>query len=465
MNSNPMMDFFRKLRLPLNRGKVNLHTFLYSHFREFDDGLEMLLSRQSEDKIFDKQIYRELEKNREFVRSSYRAILETLKAYSNGATLEAYRIFEDTMNDMQDYLLFSEIRGRSIRNQFCRIRSDKGNERKDLFHIPFNETTKVKAYRYSIAGFPCLYLAGSPNIGTALSLCWFECGMPNQFYWSEFKTEKSVAPLYLIDFTATPFFGAMNPRRLFTSALNNLPTNDFAVKMIMTYPLMAACSLIVEEKGQNFIPEYIIPQMLLLWARNNKKCRGIAYFSSSEFGKARDHNAFNIAIPPRQVMKNGYCGQLKKEFKLSQPRFVGISNDIFKPIGKKFICNRDHIHENLQKLDFEPIREMVSICNDFLFLHSKVRSGKAQDIPLIYDYINNLNLFAETILKFKNQYFIFAKDQIQKEHTQQGTEHLISLYSNTWEAFISFRELIRSFWDFIDKQVKIPKKSIFKFIG
>ena len=111
MNSNPMMNFFQKLRLPLNRGEQNIYTFLHSHFEKFDEELEILLGKQGDDRIFDQQIYREIKGRRETIHSFYRAILGVLKAYSNGEILAAHRIFEDKMNEMQDCIAFLNLKG------------------------------------------------------------------------------------------------------------------------------------------------------------------------------------------------------------------------------------------------------------------------------------------------------------------------------------------------------------------
>ena len=62
------------------------------------------------------------------------------------------------MDEIQDYLVYKEI-AKNSEYRFCRIRIDNGKTWKDLFHIPFDKPELVKGYRYSIAGFPSLYLA------------------------------------------------------------------------------------------------------------------------------------------------------------------------------------------------------------------------------------------------------------------------------------------------------------------
>jgi hypothetical protein len=98
------------------------------------------------------------------------------------------------------------------------------------------------------------------------------------------------------------------------------------MKYIATYPLLAACSLTVVNKNEPFIPEYIIPQMLLLWVHNNNRFRGIKYFSCSWMDEARKYNAFNVVLPPKNISDNTHCSQLKAEFKLTKPDFVDVSH-------------------------------------------------------------------------------------------------------------------------------------------
>jgi len=62
-----------------------------------------------------------------------------------------------------------------------------------MFHIPMNKRESIQSYRYSIPGYPCLYLA---NQG---SLCWFECGMPNSFFISEFRLSYKYKELNILN--------------------------------------------------------------------------------------------------------------------------------------------------------------------------------------------------------------------------------------------------------------------------
>ncbi len=442
MNSKPILDFFQHLRLPLRKEGKDLLTFLCEHFLKFDEELGILLDEKSNDTY--KQIYDELREKRGSIKDFSQALLDSLEYYRNGNILDAHLVFENKMDEMQDNLLGSETR--SGGNKFYRIRPDKGNERKDLFHIPFDEAAKVKAYRYSVAGFPCLYLAGSKYVDTALSLSWFECGMPDEFYWSEFKIDKTVDPLYLIDFTETPFFGAKNPNDVITSALNNSPINEFIIKMITTYPLMAACSFVVEEKSQNFIPEYIIPQMLLGWVRKNRKYRGVAYFSCSAIKAARTYDAFNIALPPVEVMANGHCHKLKWNFKLSKPQKIDVSN-IYKSLEKYYLqinSSYGKIYKAYQEFGFASLVDAKSICEHFLSIYPIVRDKKLQNIELAYQTIKTLNDFAQRVVEFKDSYRCLMAKQFE-DCNLENRKLANLMWDESWMDIVEMRDTLGKF--------------------
>ena len=83
---------------------------------------------------------------------------------------------------------------------------------------------------------------------------------------------------------------------------------------------------------------------------------------------------------------------------------------------------------------------------------------------LIYDYIKNLNLFAEQLLKFKKCYHSASMEQIEKNGFGKDAECAISSYEDAWKKFVEFREMLRDHRDFIDRQLKTPQVPVFKFI-
>lgn len=62
--------------------------------------------------------------------------------------------------------------------------SDIQNNPDELFHIPLTKKAFTSNERFSLAGFPSLYLS------SMLPLAWQECGYPKKYYYSEFQYEK-----------------------------------------------------------------------------------------------------------------------------------------------------------------------------------------------------------------------------------------------------------------------------------
>ena len=70
----------------------------------------------------------------------------------------------------------------------------------------------------------------------------------------------------------------------------------------MTWPLIASCSIQVNDYTDNFKPEYIIPQFLLQWARDNKEIDGIRYSSTHiERNSLQGHSGLsNLVLPVKE---------------------------------------------------------------------------------------------------------------------------------------------------------------------
>lgn len=236
---------FQKYSLPIDREEKNIYSFLEKHFKSYTTDLDALLEMQ----YFDKKHSSNLTKAKKLITSFSQDILTSIDLYFQGYSSESYIAFAERMDKIQEYLVYKEIT-RNSEFRFCRIRIDKGETWKDLFHIPFDKREIVKGYRYSIAGFPSLYLAANGNFNSyarpldydaALSLAWFETGMPAKFYWSKFKL-KSIEPLKILDLTLSPFSSIPIRNKIYTSISNQQPIEDFIMRALITYPLTASCS-------------------------------------------------------------------------------------------------------------------------------------------------------------------------------------------------------------------------------
>jgi hypothetical protein len=411
--SNSLLQFFQKLRLPLYRDKediTHVHIFLEKRFNTFLAELDKVLIVHSDESDIVKQIREELGKRKENVKKLCQAIIASLIAYRNGEVLEAHRIFENKMDEVKDEIASCDMK--AVSTQLFRIRPGKFKERKDLFHIPFEETTKVKAYRYSIAGFPCLYLSGNMgeprNKDMGLPLAWLECDTPSKFSWSEFKFADKIETMKLIDLTVSPFSSALGRQGFFTRIIkNDVTVKDEIIRFIVTYPLIAACSLVVMDKGKPFSSEYTIPQILLLWIHNKGNqsgYRGIKYFSCTRHQKAREYRAFNVVLPAQKnAPLKGYCPELKQELELSEPKFIDVQ-EIFKSLSSRYkevLLYRNELNQKLTTghLVIATMAEILSLCSSLINLYEKVCSEETQNVSWVFDYIETLDLVSRRMIK------------------------------------------------------------------
>lgn len=115
-----------------------------------------------------------------------------------------------------------------------------------LFHAPFELRTKAKTARYSVLGFPSLYLTRN------LYVAWEESRRAdvNTFYASRLELKH---PLSLLDLRLCRSFESIPQDRLVEAIQGYLSS----------IPLIIACSLKVQKDEDPFKPEYIITQQIL----------------------------------------------------------------------------------------------------------------------------------------------------------------------------------------------------------
>lgn len=150
-----------------------------------------------------------------------------------------------------------------------------------MSHIPFNLRNKISNQRFSLSGFPCLYL------GSSLYVCWEELNRPNfeNANSALFITQKE---LKLLDL--------------------RFPANLTSKESLLQFLLAASASLKSSEPNDTFKAEYIIPQAILhslvkhnYVSNEDNQYDGIIYTSSFYWTSDKlwdDENLFfNIVIP------------------------------------------------------------------------------------------------------------------------------------------------------------------------
>lgn len=185
---------------------------------------------------------------------------------------------------------------------FSQFTIDEGEE--GMYHIPFELRHKAGNERYGISGFPVLYLSAS------VYGCWEETKRANLFY-SNVSLFKSTRDLLFLDMT--------------------LPSEKQSVDSlnIFALPLILASRLRVKHPGEQNVPEYAFPQLVmecLIKSRTGDNVSddtlvGIKYESIYHkdrgllFSSSDKTDLFaNFAIPPFSSPVTGICSTIKNLF-------------------------------------------------------------------------------------------------------------------------------------------------------
>lgn len=285
-------------------------------------------------------------------------ITKAVEEYQNGFPAKAYDTFQDLMEKLaQKPLRVYEKSGwESNWNdslhlyRAARVDDNKNYSRLRVFHTPFNMRSKVSTCRYSIAGHPSLYL------GTSLELCCNEINAnpardlilasdfqldrdPSTSHLSIRVVELGIKPQDFIepddydDNQADVFDNNLqnsnkDRRKLVRVISSGLTSKKTRERYLLWYPLIAACSFIRVNKKDPFAAEYIIPQLLMQWVRNEMADKGdeligIRYFSCASI-KDSD-KGFNYVFPTSGEPVSPdipYCKVLANAFMLTEPVYV-----------------------------------------------------------------------------------------------------------------------------------------------
>ena len=282
----------------------------------------------------------------ENIKSVCGLIRNSVKYYLDGFPSEAYLSFDKAMKILMPYQLKTYQKSSSINisniedslnlyRVVC-VTENIPYGRNRVFHTPYTLRSKVSTNRYSIAGYPSLYLA------TNLELCLEEIHHNpylSHALASRYQIERNEnynnTSISVIELAVKPQdfleeYGTRNEirRRNFGGLLNNTKIKS---SYLLWYPLIAACSYIRPNKRDPFAAEYIIPQLLMQWVRikihpqiNDKdQLIGLRYFSCASI-KASDMG-FNYVFPVSGKQKSAeypFCPVLMKAFKLTKPHFL-----------------------------------------------------------------------------------------------------------------------------------------------
>ena len=262
-----------------------------------------------------------------------KGINDSIAYYLEGRPSEAYQAFAK----MMDFTIPSSTdfipTGRSVKHLYTndtmffdepprlfRMRASLEQfdvtERKHIFHVPFEDRHKIRSARYSILGFPCLYLGGS------LYTCWEEMGRPNfdNIFFSRFKGNRHFNVLLVAWRSPRNLVNRFNKQFSQDNGFDRA-LHDF-VKYFARWPLDLACAIPRKEGNAIFHPEYIIPQLLLQWMIQDGSYDALCYRSvripDDDITDDWRMN-LNFVFPPKAVKSKGYSKHLQDLFVFTDP--------------------------------------------------------------------------------------------------------------------------------------------------
>ncbi len=240
--------------------------------------------------------------------SMYEQIINAVKYYLDGKIDTAISTICDTFFTRDKRPFYWELIKEDV--YFYRIRENSSynlHTQREMFHIPFDMRGKASNQRFSLAGYPCLYL------GRSIYGCWEETKRPN------IDTFNVVALRSIKEFNM-----------LSLTIPDIQAESDLTYNYLMSLPLRLACSLVANSKNDPFKPEYIIPQLVLNCVvekmksgdKKDKDYDGIQY-TSTIFGSANDrfkNEALltNYVLPIKESNKKGLCSELTTFFEISE---------------------------------------------------------------------------------------------------------------------------------------------------
>ena len=323
-------------------------------------------------------------------------------------------IFISTMDDWNeidttDGKQYTQFRLRAG-ELFYRVRGVEGTIKDiesnpdELFHIPLSKKAMTNNERFSLAGFPSLYLA------TMLPLAWQESGYPQRYYYSEFQYLKLTQRGKNINFeNEMKLLALYSPQEIYMWGTAE-KYNHFSVwleavrKCLMMYPLVMACAFVNHSGKGAYKQEYIIPQMLMQWVqRNIDRVQGVSYFTCVDMKMMPSaYCAYDIVIPalaPYDDKK--YSQKLRDEFTWTKPRYFEIplldknANKEDRRIIYDYIGSiRNVFRYHLPGIIETYLEEIERVC---VCLYHLMKSGNNADIQMVIHTLNLINICYGTI--------------------------------------------------------------------
>lgn len=243
-----------------------------------------------------------------------------------------------------------------------KVDSGAAYSRESLFHVPTSARNKISTCRYSIAGYPSLYLSTSIELALAelnsdsrqaivsrfklnrsqprINIQVLELGIKPQDYYTFYNDDENRANIDLYNNypensnTKSPDdllkqwdeIQSRNDRikHLLKEEGFSLRSTEVREAYLLWFPIIAACSFVRADRNAPFASEYIVPQLLMQWIRTESKPRdllGLRYFSCASMRASE--MGFDYIFPVSDSKcKGGFCSVLRDAFSLTEPVYI-----------------------------------------------------------------------------------------------------------------------------------------------
>lgn len=318
-------------------------------FKAYKDGLLAI-----EETVFSDKLPENISKTKiiEIVKKKMQRLKTIYTKYSKGKFAEANKLMGNLIfNDEGRYKTLNSYNKANIDTNWYRARllttDDRDFSPRNMFHVPFESRHLIVNYRYSISGYPCLYIGKTPLT------CWEEMHKPSlhDLCVCQLRLKENIK---ILDLTLpdtndeTALFSDISPISLYN--------------LLLTWPIIIACSVRVRYPNAPFKPEYVIPQLIMQTIqKKSKEIYGIAYTSTRRdmhYSKNMDKH-MNIAIPVRNVSDKGYCSDLKSKFQ-STRGVPYMEMELKDTLARNYGCNSDY-----ERTKFYHLEEFLETQNHY----------------------------------------------------------------------------------------------------
>lgn len=400
-----------KYNFDLFRGELDVPSYLENHLKKYVSDIQVAI--QGDNPFLGAKFVSMLNKRVSLINKICSQIVGISEKYNSGlikdAYIEAYTLFDY----MHPYFL-SRFSWKGSSGYFYRLRAgdfritdprDSKKKKSELFHIKRNLKNLIGAYRYSISGFPCLYLASGQE------LAWFECGMPKQFsYCQMIIDEEGENALQLVDFSNRPIDLLSSIHVWLLNAKNDEVEKEkiyqYFLNYIITYPLAAACSIKVKNRNNKFVEEYVIPQIFMQWIRESNHFDGVRYKSSLDSSLVQGMGAINIALPVKEFRSDGLGRNLTSKILISDIGYLDVNEDFRK--YKAYLYDIEKFKNDLwsdlinAKYQGTYAWELIELCETVIKTYDALMNGNYKNSELIFNHIDCLSNHISIIHKSKN---------------------------------------------------------------